>query len=152
MKVLKMMVVVLSMVFGFALGCGDDDGDKGGGGDGDTDSDTDGDSDGDSDSDSDSDSDADPFADFNCSTTDTASCDYLACSYKTSLDQALTSADCASLGTYCDDVTECYSQYIDCFLGECAAGGSTASIDMNTVMACANNISTCMSSISVSTK
>jgi hypothetical protein len=150
MKVFQWTVMVLFALLSLPTGCGDDE--DGGGGDGDTDSDSDGDTDSDSDGDGDSDGDADPFADFNCDTTDTASCDYLACSYKTALDQSLTSADCASLGTYCDDVIECYNQYIDCFMGECAAGGSTASIDMNVVTACATDISTCMSSIQITAK
>jgi hypothetical protein len=138
MNVVKVTVLALIGVFVFAPACSDDSGD-GGGGDGDSDSDTDGDSDSDSDADS-----YDPMFDgYACGNEPEGSCDQLVCANQDSLDNL---TDCTGIQAFCDSVTACVSDEVDCFRTACPPGAADAdSAAAN--LECLSNYSDCVSAI-----
>ena len=117
-KVWMMLVALLALgMFAFSA-CGDDeDGDDNGGG-------------------------GDPFKGIDCTTTDTASCNYMICASKSVYD-AVVSQDCSSMQDYCDAVEDCAVDYVSCMTAVCPAG---TAYDVNNVTAmgdCSTNFSTC---------
>jgi hypothetical protein len=85
----------------------------------------------------------DPFQEWNCSITDSNSCDYGACSMKSAYDQ-LMGQDCSTMPDACDAVEDCYSTYMDCFSVSCPPGDTVEDVDITPLSTCASNANTCI--------